>query len=468
MVRLRIMTRLILPRKIRYDADVIIIGGGASGLIAGQTLSRSNKRVIIVEEKKLGGSIANSHTIPTRALLETANSLNNAKIASKFGVKGCNPSIDQNSALHWRKRAIDSTGINNILHDELSGINVVKGHGHLINNKTVSIGLKRYTAPNIIIATGSTTNMPDINGLNGISYLTPETLYHLQKIPSKIAIIGSGPKTYEHTQILQSLGVSVRIFEQHNHLLPLLDQEAGDIAQTILEGSGAHVNTLAKLTKIEKLPSGIKINFSSNNTALSYTTDALLICDYQTPTIDIGLGNANIESTMHGIKVNNRLQTSQKHIFAIGSAANITTSDSGTIFSGQVAAHNILHRKKVSYTSKIIPKVCFGNPEIAQIGSTEHQLRTSGIIYQTAIAPINIVGRSMFSDYGSGFVKIVASRYGTILGATVVAPHASEMLNEITFAIQYKRRACDIANTVHVFSSWSEAIRVAASKIKCI
>ena len=126
MVRLRIMTRLILPRKIRYDADVIIIGGGASGLIAGQTLSRSNERVIIVEEKKLGGSIANSHTIPTRALLETANSFNNAKIASKFGVKGCNPSIDQNSALHWRKRAINSTGINNILHDELSGINLVR------------------------------------------------------------------------------------------------------------------------------------------------------------------------------------------------------------------------------------------------------------------------------------------------------------------------------------------------------
>ena len=462
------MTRIKLSKKIHYDADVIIIGGGASGLIAGQILGSNNKKVIIVEQNKLGGSIANNNTIPTRALLETTQSYNRAKIAHKFGINGCNPTIDQTSALHWRMRAINATGVNNILHSELSGIKVVKGHGHLIDNKTVSVGLKRYTAPNIIIATGSTTTMPEINELNEISYLTPEILYKLKKIPSSIAIIGSGPKTYEHTQILQSLGVNVHIFEQHNHLLPLLDQEAGDIAQTVLEESGANVNTLAKLTQINKLPTGIKIIYSKNSKISSCTADAVLICDNQTPAIDIGLNNANIESTKHGIKVNNRLQTSQKHIFAIGSASNTTINDSGTIFSGQVAAHNILHNKKESFTSKIIPKVYFGNPEIAQVGSTEHQLRISGIIYQTAIAPINIVGRSMISDYSSGFVKIVASHYGTILGATVVAPHASEMLSELTFAIQYKHRACDLANTVHVFSSWSEAIRVAASKIKCI
>lgn len=462
------MATKILSKKISYDADVIIIGGGASGLIAGQILSNNNKKVIIIEQNKLGGAIANINTIPTRALLETVLSNNNAKTAHKYGINGCKPIIDQISVLHWRNRAINSTGVNNILHNEINSVKFIKGHGHLIDNKTVSVDLKRYTAPNIIIATGSTITTPSSVELNEIQHLTPANLYKLNKIPNSIAIIGSGPKTYEHTQILRSLGVSVYIFEEHNHFMPLLDQEAGDIAQNILEKYGAHVKTLVKISQIQKLSNNIKINYSINNKISSYTTDAILICDYNAPAIDIGLGNANVESDNHGIKVNNKLQTSQKHIFAVGSAANINISDSSTIFSGQVAAHNILHRKKVSYSSRVIPRVCFGDPEIAQVGSTEQQLRISGLMYQTAIAQIDIVGRSMFSERSNGFVKIIASHHGTILGATIVAPHASEMLSEITFAIQYKHRACDIANTLHVFSSWGEAIRVAASKIKCI
>lgn len=450
-----------------YDTDVIVIGGGASGIIAAQTLASANKKIILIEQHKLGGNIASKSTIPTRALLETVSSYKIAQSSLKFGVDN-KPNINIKSALHWQQRAINATGVNNINIDKLKNITIVKGHGHFIDKNTVSVGLNRYKAKNIIVATGSSYDNPLIDGAENIKYYTPENLYNSIKLPESITIIGGGPRAYEQAQILLAFKVKVHILEKHKHILPKLDQEAGDMAQYTLEQNGAHIKTLANVVSVSMLQNKVLVKYTINNTTHNHKTEAILFCDNKKPNIDIGLVNAKITVNKYGVVVNNKFQTSQKHIYAVGSATKSINSDNGAILSGQIAAHNILHRKKVLYQANIIPKVCYGIPEIAHVGSTEQQARLTGLAYQTAISPIDIVGRSMTGDYSNGFVKIIASHYGTVIGATIVSPNASEIINELVLAIKYKHKACDVANTPHVFSSWSEAIRVAASNIKCI
>ena len=178
--------------------------------------------------------------------------------------------------------------------------------------------------------------------------------------------------------------------------------------------------------------------------------------------------NASVTYSDEGIRVNKQLQTSQKHIFAIGDANGTNHSASSAIRQGLVAAHNIAHRKKVSFESHAVPRVSYGLPEVVVVGKTEREMKLTGLPYQTSIAPLGIIGRSHTSAYASGFVKIVASHTGVIIGASIISPQASEFASELTFAIQHHRRACDISNTIHPFSSWSDAVRVAASKIYCI
>lgn len=456
-------------KPLKYDADVIVIGSGSGGSVALQTLASHGLKVILVEQDKLGGDCANSSCIPTKALLQTASTIKTIQASARFGVKDPKYSVNLEDVKHWVNKAIRSTGVNNV--DNYSGqnIGVVKGHAHFISPYTISVGLKRLSAKKFIVASGASLHTPDISGLEDVKYLTYKNVLDIKKIPNSVAIIGGGSVGYEYAQIFEAFGSKVHIFEAKNHLLPDNDSEVGDLAESVLSSSGVRVHTLSNVTALKKSAKSIIVEHKNHGQTHKISVDTVMLATGNEPNVDIGLENARVTYSDDGIKVNALMQTNQKHIFAIGDVTGANNSASSSIKQGQIAAHNIIHRKKHKFSSnRAVPHVTFGEPEIATVGITEHQMRLTGRMYQSSIAPIGIVGRSYTSDYQSGFVKIIASHTGIILGASIVAPHAGELISELSIAVQNHIKACDISNTIHPFSTWSEATRVAASKIYCI
>ena len=193
-----------------------------------------------------------------------------------------------------------------------------------------------------------------------------------------------------------------------------------------------------------------------------------MIASGKAPNVDLGLENTGVYFTADGVRTNKYMQTSKKHIYAAGDITGKYLTTAVAMQESKIAAHNLYHRKKVAINYSAVPKVIYGLPEIATVGMSEHQLKLTGTPYQTAIAPIGILGQAITSNYTAGFVKITATHTGIILGASIVAPNAGEMISLLTFATQYRRYACDIANMIYPFPSWGEAIRIAAGNIRCI
>jgi len=452
----------------RFDFDLIVIGSGGGGGVAAHLAANEGKKVGLIEAHRLGGDAPLAGSIPTEALLKAAKTVETIQFAHQFGIRATGVNLNYRSIQAWKDKAIAATGVYNesstFKHE---GITIFKGRAHFLGPWEVSLGLKHLKARKFLIATGSLPFMPDIHGLDQTGFITYKQASSLIKLPKSIFIIGGGHKAYEYSQIFSAFGVRVHVAEIHDHLLPSEDPEAGDSAEAALAKRGIRVHTGAKVIQVSGNTSRKIVTFEQQGQQHHVVVEEIMVAAGKQPNIDLGLENIGIRYNEAGISVNRSMQTRQKHIYAAGGVLGIDYSTHTAIQQGRVAIHNMYHRKKIAMSYHAIPRCYSGHPEIACVGISEWQARLTGEIYQTSIAPIGILGRAITSNYSQGIVKIIANQNGVILGASIVAPHASEMLPELTFAIQHHQNACAVANTVHAFPTWGEAIRIAAGKIRC-
>ncbi|MFO0882127.1 MAG: NAD(P)/FAD-dependent oxidoreductase [Candidatus Saccharimonadales bacterium] len=456
-------------KPISYDFDLIVIGSGAGGGVAAQLAAAEGKKVALIEADHVGGTCPHDSCVPTKALLKAAETLEIVKSADSFGIKAHAASFNYRSIQAWKDSAIRATGVTHDAHTFNSqNITVIKGHGHFVSPWTVSVGLRRYSAHRFLLATGSTVYIPAIEGLADTGFITYKEASRLDKIPKSIFIIGGGATAYEYAQIFSAFGAKVHVAESAIHLLPKTDVEVGDSAEAALVSKGVRVHVAAHVKTISGKSGHKIITFEQHGQQHKVVVEEIMVASGKRPNVDIGLENAGVRYTDDGIFVTKHLRTNKDHIYAAGDVVGHHLSTHAAMQEARVAVHNMYHRKAVAMDYTALPQVYFGQPELATVGKTERELRMTGEIYQTAIAPISILGRSITSNYTAGFVKINATQSGVILGASIVAPDASEMIGELTLAVAKRLRACDVSNTVHAFPTWSEAIRVAAANIKCI
>ncbi len=456
-------------KPISYDFDLIVIGSGAGGGIAAHLAAAEGKKVGIIEASAIGGSCPNFNCIPTKALLKAAETLETVQSANQFGIRANAVSYNFRSIQAWREKAVTATGV----HSELTAfksenITLIKGHAHFVNPWTVSVGLRRYTAHQFLVATGSSAFIPDITGLKEAGYITSKEAGQLVKLPKSIFIIGGGATAYEYAQIFSAFGTRVHVAESGLHLLPKEDPEVGDAAAAALEARGVRVHSATRVVHIGGGKGRKVITFEQHGQEHKIAVEEIMVASGKTPNVDIGLENAGVHASEDGVRVNKRMRTNKKHIFAAGDVVGKYLTTHAGMQEGRIAVHNMYHRKQVDMDYAAIPRVFYGKPEVAVVGKTEHELKLTGELYQTSIAPIGILGRAITSNYTAGFVKITATASGIVVGASIVAPHASEMISELSLAVNNHLHACDIANTIHPFPTWGEAIRVAAGNIKCI
>ena len=267
-------------------------------------------------------------------------------------------------------------------------------------------------------------------------------------------------------QLLAIFGTKVYLAEIAARLLPQEEEEVGELFErTLREGKGVTSLTQTRTVAITKDGLGYRVTFLRAGVEKSVHVDEVLVATGRKPSVDLGLENASVEYTPAGIKTNEFLQTSARHIYAAGDVLGHSSHTHTALLESRIAAHNLFNKVQLTPDYTANPRLTFTQPGIATVGFTEDDCIKRDLKVSTALAPLNIIARSNTSDFRDGFVKLIADKKGVLLGATVVAPHASEIIHELALAVKYAMTARQVADTPHAFLSWSEAVRVAAGKL---
>lgn len=458
-----------LRKSKNFDYDLIVIGSGAGGSVASHQLVKTGRRVAIVEAGMIGGECPNVGCVPTKALLHAAEIYESAKNASRFGIRASTIGYNYPTIKAWKNLAVKRTGtyLGEKMYEK-EGIDFIKGRARFIDPHTITIGSARYSSKNFLIATGAGLVVPPIQGLDKVNYLTSEKAVDLSRPPKSLAIIGGGAIGCEFANLFAIFGTKIHIIDMAPSLMAKEDPEVGGFLADHFESRYAmqiHTNTAVQSVSQKGLRKSLSIKTGSKTETIS--VEEILVATGKKASLDMGLENAGVEVERGFIKANEFLQTSQPHIFAAGDCVGPYLFTHMATYQSRIVSHNLQHpKKKVAAQYFAVPRCIFTIPEIACVGPTENELKEAKISYSSATAPISIIGRANANDVRDGFVKVIADEKNKqLLSATIVAPRAGEMIHELTLAIKNDLTAADVAETIHAFPTWSEAVRVACSKL---
>jgi dihydrolipoamide dehydrogenase len=455
-------------RKIIFDYDVVIIGSGSGGGVAAHSLARAGKKIAIIESDHLGGECPNFGCVPTKALLQAAETYEVATNAAQFGIKVGEVTPNFMAIQKWREKAVHRTGTHlGDLAFKSDGITPIHGRAHFLDKHTVSIGQQRITAKKFIISTGTRDLIPQIENIEKAGYITYRDAIALKKMPDSMFIVGGGAIGCELAQYFSAFGVKLHMAEFGPRLLTREDKEVGDIVKALFEQRGIKVHIATEVKRVDKVDGKKVVHFVREGLNHQVTVDEILLAAGKVPNTDLGLENAGVEYDRSGIKVNPEMQTTAKHIYATGDIVGPYAFTHMASYQSRIAAHNILHKNKLYAQYHAVPRCVFIEPEVAAVGLTQAEAEEQGLDLKITAVPISIVGRSNTSNKDSGFVKVMATRdKGIIIGASIVSPRAGEMLHELTLAVNLGLTVDDIASTIHAFPTWSEVVRIACAKLQ--
>lgn len=456
-----------MAKKQTYDFDLIVIGSGASGSAAATIAARAGKNVAIVEADTFGGDSSNWSDVPTKSLLHAAQLYDEARQGARFGLRTNTVGYNYPSIRAWKDLAVKRTGAGgNRKYYTNEGMSTFQGRAHFLSPHEISVGRRQISARQFLIATGSQWELPDIQGLDTVKYLTPRTILESIRPPKSLYIIGAGTVGVEIAQLMATFGTKVYLSDIASRILPHEDEDVGQLMAELLHArKGVSILTQTRTLAVEKENIAKRVTYTRGGTQHSVRVDEVLVAGGRVASVDLGLENAGVEYTPKGIEVDEHLQTTAKHIFAAGDVLGRSNSFTHTaLLEGQIAAHNILHRNRVEPDYTANPRLTFTFPGVASVGMTEVECIKRDLHVKTGLAPLSVIPRSNTSDFRDGFVKVVADKKGVVIGATVVAPHAAEIIHELALAIRYGLTAAQVAEAPHAFLSWSEAVRVAAAR----
>ncbi|PRR77269.1 Dihydrolipoyl dehydrogenase [Clostridium liquoris] len=449
------------------EGDIAILGGGPGGYVAAIQAAKLGAKVVLIEKDKVGGTCLNRGCIPTKALVRSAEVYNNIKEAESFGISIENPSVDMTKVIERKNKIVDNLvgGIEYLLNK--NNIKFIKGKGKLVDNNTITIDDKTLVkAKNIIIATGSKTCCLPIKGANFKNVITSDEALDLKELPKKIVIIGGGVIGMEFAFIYANMGVEVYVVEYFDNVLTMLDQDVIDEITNISKDKGIKLYTGCKVEEILAAEEDeCIVKFNKNGEYKYVSCDKVLMSVGRQPYFEnIGIENLNIELNERGkgIKVNDKMETSIPNIYAIGDVTNKMQLAHVASHQGIVAVKNILGTaEEMDYNS--VPSVIFTEPEIAAVGITEKIAKEEGMDIVVGKFPFAANGKAMTYGETRGFIKIIKeSSSGKIIGCSIIGPHASDLIAEVTLAVKNGLTAEQIIETIHAHPTTSEVIHEAA------
>ena len=449
----------------KYDFDYIVVGSGPAGsTVALKLAKKSKKRVAMIESHTFGGSNLNTRDIPYAVSLGFSHTF--AKLSNYPEIGGQSLHYNFPTVVSHQEHTTSLLAKESFKKFETTNITCISGQGQLIDEHTIAVGEKQYTTANFILATGSKLDTGKIVGLDSVNYLTPDTALKVRRLPKFALVVGGGPTGCEIAEYFAELGAKVIIMESASRLLPKEDEETSDaITEYFTTELGIMVVTNANVVALEQDNISKRVIFNTNHQEKFVRIDCIVLATGSKPCTDYGLENANVKYTENGITTNRLFQTSAKNIYAIGDALGGESSTELAKYQASILSANLIEKAKNLANYKGFIRLVNTYPEIATIGSTEAELNKRKIKHKKSIVYLKELPASKTERLDYGFVKIIADHNNRILGATIVAPNAGLMAEEISIAIRHRLTTLEIASTPHIANSFNHAIKLAAKRI---
>lgn len=463
----------------RYDRNLVVIGGGAAGLVTAYIAAATRAKVTLVEAGQMGGECLNTGCVPSKALIRSARLAQQIRQAADLGLGGAEPVVDWRRVMQRVQAVVQAIAP----HDSVErynalGVEVLQGQARLLDPWTVEVrlhggGTRRLTTRAIVLATGARPVVPAIAGIEDVDGLTSETLWEalarLDTPPRRLLVLGGGPMGCELAQALQRLGSQVTLLEQGPRLLVREDEDVAAFARQTLEGEGVRVLTGRRALRFERTGTTRCVWLEPDATGAedAIEFDTLLCATGRQPRLQgLGLEALGID-TGAPLDVNACLQTVWPHIYVAGDIASPIPTTPVAAHQAWYAAVNALfgslRRFKVDY--RVVPQAIYLDPEIARVGLTEAQARQKGVAYELTRFELGALDRAVTDGATAGYVKVLTvPGKDRLLGATVVGEHAAELLPQFTLALQHGLGLNALLRTLHAYPTLGEVSRQLAGQ----
>jgi len=451
----------------RYN--IVVIGAGTAGLITAVIAASLGAKVALIEKHLMGGDCLNVGCVPSKAMIRAARAWANLRNAEEFGLH-IPPGVkyDFGAAMARMRKLRARISHNDSIHRYTKlGVDVYIGSGRFTDGKTIQVegpaGDRTLNFVKAAVCTGARASSLPISGLKEAGYLNNETVFSLTELPQRIGVIGAGPIGCELAQSFARFGSQVYLIEALHGVMPNEDRDAAEIVEQHMLRDGVKLLCCGKELTVEKTAGGKRLTVESHGQQYDVTVDEILVSAGRTPNVEgIGLEAVAVEYDKNGVKVNARLQTTNPRIFAAGDICSRYKFTHAADAMAQIVIQNALfpHPFGLGYASVeslIMPWCTFTEPEVAHVGMYEKDAREKGLEVETYTCKLDEVDRAILDGEEEGFARIHIQK-GTdkIVGATIVAAHAGDMISEFSVLMKAGAGAKTLAGTIHPYPTQAE------------
>ncbi|MFA9460304.1 dihydrolipoyl dehydrogenase family protein [Thiohalorhabdus methylotrophus] len=447
--------------------DLVVIGGGSGGLSVASVAGRLGLRVALVEASgELGGECLHTGCVPSKALLRSARVARLMRRGADFGLEACEPAPDMGAVSRRVHAVVDRLQA----HDDPDrfrsyGVEVIFAAARFLDAHRIAAGDRVLWGRRFVLATGSTPAVPEVPGLAAAGYWTNENLFDVTEPAGELAVVGGGPVGVEMAQAFRRLGWTVTLVQRGARLLPAEDGGASGVLREALEAEGLTIHTGNKLQEVVPAATRDERHALRLADGSEIPAQRILVATGRHPTTGgLDLEAAGVERTETGaVAVDRRQRTTARHIYAVGDVCGPYQYSHLANYQAGVVIQNAVFRLPARADLTALPRVTFCDPEVAQVGLTAAEAEQRYGDTEVHRADFADLDRALAEGEATGFAKLVFRR-GRIIGATVVGPHAGELLPQLVQAVRGKLRPKDIIGAVHAYPTLAEIAKRAVEK----
>lgn len=450
--------------------DLIIIGGGAGAFAASNKANQLKKKTLLINDSKilpLGGTCVNVGCIPSKIMLHQGQEYY-YPTHSKFRgikVKGTANFVDALKETREMVKVFQEKNYKSVIKKQ-KNVDFKEGRAKFIDKNTVAVGKEQFKADNIIVATGASTFIPPVKGIEDIDYLTNANIFDLKTKPKSIIIFGGGAIAMEFSQIFHHFGIDVTVLQRSDRVLSKLDSMIGEELRKHLEGEGIKIYTGVTTKSVRKTAEGVEfeVEIKGENVKKIFAEKVLLGLGLSPRTKDIGADKAGIKLDKRGfIEVNDFMRTSQENIYSVGDVTGKMALETVAAKQGNFAVRNIFENAKLKINYNEVPSAIFTSPEVAVVGVTEEEYMKKHKTCLCRTVTLDYVEKAKAIKDTRGIIKMVLNhKTNQVIGVHIVSPMAADIITTATYAIKNKITIDNIRDTVHVFPTMSEMLKKVA------